>query len=135
MTFLARFNGFGIVLGFIAPVVFALARRKYSVLLSLLSLLIFFIDYRFMTGNDQFKFVDPQMVQLPRAMAIGLANACDLARYNMLPGYLILFLLFAALIVQTQRAARGDVTGLVVFSMIAFTLLFMVLAAEGRIGG
>jgi hypothetical protein len=135
INFLAIFTGFGFFLGVITPVVFALRKNIRAVAISVASLALFFVGYKFDPANSTFRFLDPQMIKLPYVVALGLSHYFNFLAipFNEIFGYGMSILLVVCFVAQARSAFRGDVRGIVTACLIGFSILFTVGAVEGRI--
>jgi len=135
INFLAIFTGFGFFLGIITPTVFALRRNWRAFAISLASLVLFFVNYKFDPAFGGFRFFDPNVLKFPFTMAVALSYACDVNSkpWDQIIGYFLLAFFLAAFAAQARGAARGKVRNIISTSLIGFTILFMLAAVEGRI--
>jgi len=135
VNFLAIFTGFGIFLGLLTSLAFAFRRNKLGLRVSLASLLMFFWRYKFEPANPGFRFLDPAILRLPYAIAVGLSHACNIvvSPWDQIVGYALLALLIAIAVFQFRGFRSGEPRSLIIFSLIGFTFLFSVSATVGRI--
>lgn len=135
VNFLAVFTGFGFFLGIVTPSIFGLTRNWRAFLVSLATMVLFFVNYKFNPAISDFRVIHPHIVALPFTLAAGLAFVCGIAKtpWNLLFGSVVLGLLFFAFITRMRGAAKGDVPSIVTTSLIVFTTLFMLSTVEGRI--
>ncbi|HEY1921607.1 MAG TPA: hypothetical protein VGG44_02485, partial [Tepidisphaeraceae bacterium] len=135
VNFMAVFTGFGLFLGIITCVAFAVMRNKIAVSISLATWVLFFFNYTFDPANPDFAFFDPAIVGMPHAIAIGLAHAANIVDgpLDQICGYFMLAAMAVALAAHWQRFVKGNMQSVVIVSLIGFTLLFVVATVEGRI--
>jgi len=155
------YTGFGLLVGLLTPVLLALdflqtfrnGRRQargpllVAIAIALLSGASFFLGYEFMPAVPDFQFPIAALWQYPVFVTIMLANFCGIKVVGIpgfLAGTLVLIFMLAAgshhcrrliLPLKEESAVQpGIEAGRLVFILIAFTLLFCMLTAIGRVG-
>lgn len=155
INFFTIFTGFGVFLGVVVPVVLVLAivvhglNKEWrallfasgALLIALLSLVIFFTDYRFMPAVDCFQFPHPQpfeyLVFVSNMLTSGIGfysgyKASFAKSFGMFLFAIWLITLFYQfwLIIKTRSLSP---TLLVIFSFISFSAIYAVNTAVGRV--
>lgn len=135
INFLSIFTGFGFFLGLVTPIVFAVARNVRAVAISLASLGLFFVNYKFDPANSGFRMFDARILKFPEVVAIGLSHYFNFIAvpFNEIFGYGIMGLVLVIFIAHVRGVLGGKVQSIIAASLIGFTLLYIVATVEGRI--
>jgi hypothetical protein len=135
INFLSIFTGFGFFLGLVTPVVFAILRNVRAVVISLASLGLFFVHYKFDPANSGFRLLDPRILKFPEVVAIGLSHYFNFIAvpFNEIFGYGIIALVLVVFIAHVRGVFSGKVQSIIAASLIGFTILYIVATVEGRI--
>lgn len=157
LNILLIYTGFGIFAGFVTPCLFIVEAMKAQRMsdgkslrialtgaaVSLLSLVTFFIDYRFMPAVADFHFPVREWWKYPQFMALMSANFCGIKGVNPLSyfaGYLTLLLMLYLVVSRAVRLIRHPVrennnsrSDAVVAVLTVYTMLFCANAAVGRV--
>lgn len=156
LNFLLIYTGFGVFVGMITPCLFGAealhahrARDRKGLWLALtgvaISLLVtgsFFVGYQFSPAIAGFRFPIPEWWRYPQFMALMLANFCGVKGVTVLSyitGFFFLSLMGILAIVHTIRVLRPQVataessSDMIIAVLTAFTLIFCINAAIGRV--
>jgi hypothetical protein len=148
LNFLLIHTGFGLFAGILTPCLFAVeaaragpgrrARPATALAVSLLSAVAFFAGYEFDPASDAFRFSPQDATRVPRFAALMLANSLGIKGTGWLATALGLLPLVAGLAIAGVRGrritqGRDDATDRGVAFLAAFSLLFCLGAAAGRV--
>ncbi len=162
LNFLLIYTGFGLFVGVITPIllfieyisIYKTVSKKASIIIfvsifiSLLSIGSFFIGWRFDTAANNFQFPIPQYSHYIYFIALTLAYFCGLKGVNftilVVVGLILLLIMIYIFLIHLRRllsissmqstiAWRGYILSVNIFILIAFTLIFCINTAIGRI--
>ena len=155
LNFLTVFTAFGLLMGLVTPALLALdawcARRAgnrralaaalIALALALLTLGVFFVGYRFAPGDDTFHFPYHDVLAYPWYAGLILANTFGLKTPDgivaSMAGIVLLGAVAGVLALHVRRLVRQEAEtepqSRVVAILLAFSLLFVLAAAVGRV--
>lgn len=153
LGFLATYTGFGLFVGMVNPLLLAadlwqawrrrsrcdLIAARVTLLLAILSLASFYLNYRFNPAAAKFHFPDPNWHLYPAFMSLqfaGLFGVLGSGAGTIALGFVILaglLTILAILALRLLRSATPDALPRVIFFLLAFAMAFSANAAIGRI--